>query len=189
MAKTQFAQICNRTAHPDIEEKEKKAHQDKIHSMKAKAAELEAWTATRMPTVKMSKSVIDCFDDKLPRRYNSLALPKMRTGFEKMPLHNQCRLHGCKSTQCLEIKRKCKVPYVHEYPEVQCNVFRPNGTFTCVDKIGIMTNNPMSLGFGIAWMVIGSIFCCAGIASWIRTINNEGGFGGGRAETTLATRG
>merc|ERR1719217_800091 len=113
----------------------------------------------------------------------------MREGFEKMPLHNQCRLHGCKATQCLQIKTKCKIPWVHEAPEVQCNVFRPNGTFTCVEKIGIMTNNPMSLGFGIAWMVIGSIFCCAGIASWVRGLDVSGVGSGRQVETTtLATR-
>lgn len=172
MAQANFMKVCNRTANPDMEVKEKAAHKKKIASMAMHARKLEDWTAQKMPTVISSKEVIDCFADRLPRRYNSLALPQMRTGFEKMPLHNQCRLHQCTAKQCLTIKRTCNVPFVHVAPEVMCNVHRPNGTFECVEKISIMSNNPMSLGFGIAWMIIGSVFLCAGIASFIRTLSS-----------------
>lgn len=179
-AQAEFAQICNRTKHPEIKEKEDKAHQDKIKSMKAKAASLEAWTKGRMATVTESKEVLDCFADSLPRRYNGMALPTVRSGFDKMPLHNMCRLHGCSAKQCLEVKRTCKVPYVQDAPEEMCPVSRPNGSFTCMDKVSIWTNNPMSLGFGIAWIVIGSIFFCAAVATFVRAYNAEGGSGGGR---------
>merc|ERR1719424_452653 len=104
-----------------------------------------------MATVTESKVVHDCFADSLPRRYNGMALPTVRSGFDKMPLHNMCRLHGCSAKQCLEVKRTCKVPYVQDAPEEMCPVSRPNGSFTCMDKVSIWTNNPMSLGFGIAW--------------------------------------
>lgn len=171
-AQASFMKVCNRTERPEMAVKEEKAHKDKIASMKAHAAKLEHWTAQKMPTVIQSKEVIDCFADRLPSRYNSLALPQMRTGFEKMPLHNQCRLHSCSAKQCLEVRRTCGVPYVHVAPEEMCNVHRPNGSFVCVEKIGIMSNNPMSLGFGIAWMLIGSIFLCAGVASFIRQLNH-----------------
>jgi len=171
MAQAKFQGVCNRTKHPEMEAKEKKAHADKIASMKAHAAKLEAWTAQKMATVVESKQVIDCFADRLPRRYNALALPAIRSGFDKMPLHNECRLHSCNAKQCLEVVRTCNVPYVHVAPEQMCNVHRPNGSFTCVDKVSIMSNNPMSLGFGIAWMVIGSIFSCVGIATLIRQYN------------------
>jgi hypothetical protein len=185
-AQAEFNQTCNRTLHPEFEEKEKEAHRKKVKSMKTKSKELETWTAERMPTVQKTKQVVDCFADRLPRRYNSLALPKMRSGFDKMPLHNECRLHSCTAKQCLEVSYTCKVPYVHEAPEVQCNLQRPNGTFTCVDKVSISTNNPMSLYFGIAWFVIGSIFLCAGIATFIRQYNAEGGFRAQGEMTALA---
>lgn len=189
MAQAKLEKVCNRTAHPEIEEMEKTAHDAKKESMKTKAKQLEDWTRSRMPTVPETKQVVDCFSDRLPSRYNSLALPQMRSGFEKMPLEPQCRMHGCKPTQCLEVKYQCRVPWVHEYPEVDCNIYRANGTFKCVDKVGIMTNNPMSLGFGIAWMVIGSLFCCAGIASFVRGLDVSGaGYGRQVETTTLATR-
>lgn len=174
IAQKEFNKICNRTSNPELEKAELKAHKMKIDSMKAKVKTLEEWTQKRMASVIESKRVVDCFDDKLPRRYNALALPKMRSGFDTMPLHNQCRLHGCKVTQCLEVKTKCKVPFVHQSPEIMCNVYRPNGSFSCVDKVGISTNNPVSLGFGIAWMVIGSLFLCAGVATWVREMSFDG---------------
>jgi len=167
-AQAKFMKACNRTAHPEMEEKEMKAHKDKIASMTRKAAELEAFVADQMATVKGSKEVIDCFGDMGGARYNNLKLPQSRSGFEKMPLHDQCRLHGCKPNQCLEIKRTCKVPFTMEAPEVMCNVHRPNGTFTCVEKVGIMSNNAMSFGFGIAWMVIGVCAGCAAIGTYSR---------------------
>lgn len=181
----EFMQICNRTTHPEIDEKEIEAHKKKIDSMKAKAAQLESWVQKRMSTVTESKQVVDCFDDRLPRRYNALALPQLRSGFDKMPLNNECRLHGCNPNQCLEVKRACKVPFVHQAPEVMCNIYRPNGTFSCVEKIGMWSNNPMSLGFGIAWMVIGSIFLCAGVANFIRQMNADHS---ASDSTALATR-
>jgi len=168
-----FMSVCNRTKHPQIEEMEQRAHRDKIASMSAKAAELEAFVAEQMATVKGSKDVIDCFADDLPNRFNSLKLPKMRTGFEKMPLHNECRLHGCKPTQCLEITRTCKVPFVHEAPEVMCNVYRKNGTYNCIDKVGTMSNSPMSVNFGIIWFVVGGAFGCAGLITFVKQLNKE----------------
>jgi len=189
-AQANLTKMCNRTLNEKLEVMEQAAHKAKIASMTAKAATLESWVAGRMRTVKDTKSVVDCFADKLPRRYNALALPKMRSGFDKMPLDNQCRLHQCKANQCLEIKRTCKVPFVHEFPETMCNVFRPNGTFTCVDKITINSNNPMSLGFGIAWMVIGGLFVCAGFAFYMRQLSQAGHFNGqaAQAETTALAR-
>jgi hypothetical protein len=187
-AEAEFLQICNRTKHPEIEVKEKAAHQKKISSMKAEAAALESWTANRMEGVIESKQVIDCFDDRLPRRYNALSLPQRRSGFDKMPLHNQCRLHGCAVDKCLEVKRQCRVPYVHEGAEVMCNVYRPNGTFDCVDKSSIMTDNPMSFGFGIAWMVIGFFMLCAAIACFIKTLSLDRPSGHGES-TALALPG
>lgn len=173
-AQKEFAQICNRTANDMIETKEEAAHKAKIDIQKAKSLELEQWTQQRMTTVLEEKYVFDCFDDKLPRRYNSMSLPKMRSGFSTMPLHNQCRLHGCKVNQCLQVKKKCKVPFVNEAPEVMCNVPAEEGQFLCVDKVEISTNNPLSFGFGIAWMAIGVLFvgCC--IASYVRSDRSEG---------------
>lgn len=174
----EFMEMCNRTAHPEVEEQEEAAHRRKIASMKARASQLESWVAARMATVTETKEVIDCFADRLPRRYNALALPKMRYGFDKMPLHNQCRLHSCTAKQCLEVRKSCKVPFVHEAPEVMCNVYRSPGSFTCVEKVTIWTNNPMSLYFGIAWMVIGACFCSGGIINWIRQLGGVPGVAG-----------
>lgn len=172
-AQDELQQLCNRTANEALVEMEEAAHQKKIDLMKAKYTELEQWTADRMPTVVEAKQVIDCFADRLPARYNSMQLPKMRSGFTTMPLHNQCRLHGCKVNQCLQIRKPCKIPYIHDKPEVMCNVYRPEGYFTCVDKVTISSNNPMSLGFGIAWFIIGGIFMCVSIAVYIRMNNPE----------------
>jgi len=173
-AQAELAQICNRTANDMIETKEEAAHTAKINIQKAKMQQLERWTQERMPTVLEEKNVIDCFDDRLPRRYNSMSLPKMRSGFSTMPLHNQCRLHGCQVNQCLQVKKKCKVPFVHEPPEVMCNMPKDHGQFLCVDKVEISSNNPLSLGFGVAWMVIGALFICCSIASFVRRSNSEG---------------
>jgi len=173
MAQAKLMEICNRTKYLKLERMENKAHQEKIASMTAKAEELKSFMVEKMTTVKESKEVIDCFADRLPSRYNSLKMPKMSTGFELMPLHKTCRLHGCLATQCLEIKHPCKVPFVHDAPESMCHAHESNGTFTCVEKSGISTNNPMSLGFGIAWMLIGAVFGCAGIATFIRQFNQD----------------
>lgn len=162
--------VCDLAANPSIEEESKAVFDKKVESMKAGAQKLADWTTERMVGVKEIKQVIDCFADKLPRRYNAMALPKMRSGFDKMPLHNQCRLHGCKPNQCLEVRRPCKVPFVNEPPEALCHIYVQNGTFSCVNKIEIMSNNPLSLGFGVVWMVVGSLFLCAGVANWIRQL-------------------
>merc|ERR1719352_1853387 len=116
-----------------------------------------------MPRVVESKNVIDCMADALPSRYNSLRLPKMRSGFEKLQLHNQCRLHGCAPNECLVVKHQCPVPWMYAPPEEICQEPRTNGTFTCEPKVTIWSNNPLSIGFGIAWIVIGSIFMCASV--------------------------
>jgi hypothetical protein len=181
-ATKEFMQICNRTANPELEVMEKAAHEKKIKHMKAKKAELESWTAERMPTVTDIKQVVDCFDDRLPRRYNSMSLPKMRSGFATMPLHNECRLHGCKVTQCLQIKKPCKIPFIHDAPEAMCNIRYADGEFNCVEKVDISSNNPLSLGFGVAWMVIGAIFACAGVANYVRPRSSDGSQA--EAETT-----
>jgi len=170
IAQARMMSVCNRTKHPQLEQKEKKAHKAKIASMTAKAAALESFVAGQMATVTSSKDVIDCLADRLPSRYNSLKLPAIRVGFDKMPLHNECRLHGCLATQCLEVKRPCKVPFVHEAPEDMCNLRQANGSYSCVEKVSITSNNPMSLGFGIAWMVIGGVFGCAGIAAYVKQL-------------------
>jgi hypothetical protein len=149
--------------------------QKKIDSMKAKRKELETWTSNRMVTVNEMTNVIDCFADSLPRRYNSMAYPQMRSaGFDKMPLHNECRLHGCEAKQCLRVKKPCRVPIIFDQPEALCQIYEPNGTYECVDKIGIMANNPMSLGFGITWMVVGAIFACCSVATWVRVLEQRG---------------
>lgn len=174
---------CDRSTNTGLADKEKDIFEKKLESMKAKRKVLEDWVTDRMITVTEMKQVTDCFADKLPRRYNGLSLPKLRTGFDKMPLHNECRLHNCKTNQCLEVKRPCKVPFVFEPPESLCSLYKPNGTFKCVDKVTIMSNNIVSLSFGIAWMIIGSVLLCCGIWSWIRTLNLESDFFG-MGETT-----
>lgn len=161
-----------------MEEKEKAAHKKKIDLMKAGRETLEAWTKTRMTTVTETKNVIDCFADNLPRRYNGMALPAVRSGFEKMPLHNLCRLHKCTAKQCLTVKNTCKIPYVHESPEELCPIHRPNGTFECIDKVSIWSNNPMSMGFGAAWIVMGAVFACAGVATFVKAYTSDPGPGG-----------
>jgi len=173
-AQKEFAQICNRTSNEELETKEQAAHKAKIDIQKAKSNELETWTQQRMPTVLEEKHVIDCFDDRLPRRYNSMSLPKMRSGFSTMPLHKECRLHGCLVNQCLQVKKKCKVPFVHEAPENMCKMHKDEGQFECVEKVEISSNNPLSLGFGVAWMVIGGFLLCAAIGAFVRSSRPEG---------------
>jgi hypothetical protein len=168
-----FSQICNRTLHPSIQQQEETAHQDKINSMKAKRSQLEGWTTNRMRTVTSTSRVTDCIADTLPRRYNGMGLPVFRSGYDKLPLQNDCRLHSCTYKQCLKITQPCPVPFLQSSPEQNCgtNLYAPS--FTCIDKVGINSNDPMSLGFAAAWIVIGSIFFCAGIASWIRNYSKE----------------
>lgn len=162
--------ICNRTG---IAEKEEAAHLAKIAVMQAKKLELEAWTKGRMRTVEQAVTVTDCIGDTLPRRYNGMGLPSFRSGFEKLPLHSQCRLHGCKHKQCLKITRPCRIPFLQSAPEQNCGFNDYSPSFECQDKVGINSNDPMSIGFTIAWMIIGSIFFCASIAAWIRNYSRE----------------
>jgi len=169
----EFNQICNRSLHAVLLQKEEAAHQQKIDSMKAKKAQLESWTTNRMRTVSSSVRVVDCMADTLPKRYNGIGLPVFRNGYDKLPLHNECRLHSCSRTQCLKISQTCPVPLVHVSPEQNCGQEEYHPTFECVDKIGINSNDPVSIGFATAWIIGGSIFLCAGIAAWIRHYSKE----------------
>jgi hypothetical protein len=172
-AQNQIIEYCNRsinTPYPErnLEALENATHQKKIDSMKAKRDELYTWTSSHSRlTIPTLKIVIDCIDagrlgdttpGELPTRYNSLALPKMRSGFVKMPKHKQCRLHNCEINQCLVVKKVCALPFISQGKETEhCSLRVHDTTFECVDKESISSSNPMSLGFGLAWVIIGMI--------------------------------
>jgi len=153
------------------------AHKKKVESMKAARKKLEKFAGDNtMMKVKHTKQVVDCLDsNSLPSRYNSLSLPSVRSGFGKMPLHNECRLHKCKPEQCMEIKRLCNAPYVDEGKELPAGIlsWTHKQQYTCVDKVAITSSNPMSLGFGMAWCVIGAFMVLGAMY-----INMQNGFGG-----------
>jgi len=139
----------------------------KVESMKAKRNELEAWTIVNSRlTVPSTKTVMDCIDQaQLPSRYDPLVLPRVRSGFDKMPLHNTCRLHRCKISQCLVAKKDCPVPYINAGTEVNLCPPRPEATtYECTDKILIQSGSPMGIGFGVTWVIIGALLGIAGIA-------------------------
>jgi hypothetical protein len=171
------AQMPNRTS------LENETHQKKLESMEAGQTQLEAWTEQNSwIKVRETKQVVDCVDNEaLPARYNTLGNPKVRSGFYQMPLHNQCRLHNCKPNQCLEIKKKCRTPYIHEGKEVEmCEKELPATSFECKDKVGISSSNPLSLGFGIAWAILGLIVLCGAIGLAFKNRDElELGGGGG----------
>jgi len=154
--------------YPIIQEKEETAHQAKIDSMKAKKAMLESWTVTRMRTVTASTRVIDCIDDTLPKRFNGMGLPLFTSGYDKLPLHSECRLHRCSTSQCMKTTQPCHVPLVHDSPEQNCGHQNLDATYECIDKAGYNSFDPLSFAFAGAWVLIGCVFFCAGAVAWIK---------------------
>lgn len=157
----QLQKLCNETARPEKRENELASHERKIKSMRDHKLQLETWTLERSPKVTETLEVVDCMED-IPRRFNSLGNPVYQSNFEKLRLHRSCRVHGCKNNQCLRVRRPCEIPPMHSEPEL-ARICRPPvdpATFECVDKITIMSNNPLSLGIGIGWAGLALIMCC-----------------------------
>jgi len=172
-ANEQLMEMCNDNGTKyEREQKENQTLKKKIDSMKAQRNKLYDWTAANSRIrVSQTKQVTDCIDQaSLPDRYDALTLPKVRSGFDKMPLNNNCRLHKCKVNECLVAKTACPLPYIHKKldgsisPEIASCVPRPPATqYECVEKVLIQSASPMSLGFGLCWVIIGLLLGCAGI--------------------------
>jgi len=198
-ARAELAHVCHQNQTSAREQLEQTALNAKIQNMKDHHAALQSWSVGRTPKVTEAVEVIDCIDDNLPRRYNGIGEPKFSGGFDKLRLHNQCRLHSCKRNQCLKIKTPCPITQMTTPPERQCDSGQDDTKYECVDKVQIMWNNPLSLGFGISWAGIALFMFCGAIASFVITKRREGDegvrFGNGEDQeigndpTLLAGRG
>jgi hypothetical protein len=148
----------------DRERKEDQTHTQKINIMKNRRNQLEAWTrANSMMTIPSMKKVYDCIDhDRLGKLYTGWGEPEVKSGGDHLPLLESCRMHKCDQDQCLVVRQNCRIPYIHEGREIEnCyddHILRE--TFECQDKVGLSNSNPMSLGFGLAWVIIGGILGC-----------------------------
>lgn len=166
-ARADLAALCNETARPEKGQLEQQALNAKIQSMRDHQAQLQSWSVGNTPRVTEAVEVIDCIDDRLPRRYNGIGEPRFSGGFDKLRLHNQCRLHSCKRNQCLKIRTQCPVPQMDTAPERMCNSGDQDTQYECVDKVQLMWNDPLSLGFGISWAGIALFMFVGAIVTFV----------------------
>jgi len=151
----------------DRERKENQTHAAKINSMKNRRNDLEWWSVRNsMLTIAETKKVYDCIDHaSLGKLYTGWGEPEVKSGSDHLPLLNKCRLHECDQDQCLVVRQTCRIPYIMEGREIEgCFDDRPlRERFECVDKVGLSSSNPMSLGFGLAWVIMGVFFGCVSL--------------------------
>lgn len=137
--------------------------------MKAKRAALSTWSYQHWPLALKTQHIHDCVVDEKSRRYNMMGWGT-GSSTDSRQLSYQCRMHSCKSNQCIKVERACPIPQMNSATESTCGPFGDQNTYTCVDKVYFSSIGVMSTPFGWAWIAMACVFFTASCYSCIQGI-------------------
>jgi len=148
-ARKELDKVCDNDVFPDTRSLEAEALKSKISLMTAGRASLERWSRSHWPLMGETQHLHDCIDESA-RRYNMIGMTAYNSGFDKLKLRYECRVHGCSSNQCIKVTRKCPIPQMSSEPESTCGPFGDPNTYMCVDKVHFATSGTVTgpLGYG-----------------------------------------
>jgi len=156
-ANQELQSVCDDDVFPSTKLREEQALNNKVSQMKAKRAQLSSWSYSHWPLALKTQHIHDCVVDEKSRRYNMMGWGT-GSSVESRQLSYHCRMHSCKSHQCIKVNRPCPIPQMNSATESTCGPFGDQNTYTCVDKVLFSSIGVMSTPFGWAWIAMACIF-------------------------------
>lgn len=161
-AQEELAKVCDDSVFRQTRQMQDAALKDKIFWMTAKRRELQRWSESRWPKVLETKEILDCVDSVGSRRYNMIGWSSDSSGYDKLKLRYECRMHRCSSRQCVKVTRKCPIPKMSTAPETTCGPFGDQNLYTCVDKVSFSSGGAVSQPVAYCWLSLsGLCFLCS----------------------------